>query len=92
MLRNAEDYDYLHDSQYGGRKGHSAIDIPMLTAFILDVLHSMGANTIFTDCSAKACYNRIDATITSFVEYKAGLPDNACILLAKALEQMKYTM
>eukprot|EP00957_Ditylum_brightwellii_P004819 367353-Ditylum_brightwellii.AAC.1 len=91
-LRNAEEYDYLHDSQYRDLKGHSAIDIPMLDAFILDVSHLMKANVALTDCNAKTCYDRIVAIITSLVEYKAGLPADACILLEKALKQMKYTM
>eukprot|EP00957_Ditylum_brightwellii_P134757 10273765-Ditylum_brightwellii.AAC.1 len=52
----------------------------------------MRANAAFAYCNAKACYNRIVAIIASLVEYKAGLPADACILLAKVLKQMEYTM
>eukprot|EP00957_Ditylum_brightwellii_P092025 7005901-Ditylum_brightwellii.AAC.1 len=52
----------------------------------------MQANAAFTDCDAKACYDRIVAILTSLAEYKAGLPSEACILLVKALKQMQYTM
>eukprot|EP00957_Ditylum_brightwellii_P008955 677886-Ditylum_brightwellii.AAC.1 len=91
-LRNAEDFSHLHTSQYGGRKGQSAIDIPMSSTFILESMHMQWANAIFTDCDAKACYDRIITIIMALVEYKAGLPANACILLAKALKQMEYSM
>eukprot|EP00957_Ditylum_brightwellii_P072009 5473096-Ditylum_brightwellii.AAC.1 len=44
------------------------------------------------DYDAKVCYGCIIAIITALVEYKAGPPGNACILLAKALKQMEYSM
>eukprot|EP00957_Ditylum_brightwellii_P105896 8076378-Ditylum_brightwellii.AAC.1 len=64
----------------------------MMTAFTYKILHFMQANAAFTNCDAKACYDRIVVILTSLVECKAGLPAEACILLAKALKQMKYTM
>eukprot|EP00957_Ditylum_brightwellii_P188984 14386738-Ditylum_brightwellii.AAC.2 len=91
-LQNAEDYHHLHTSQYGGRKGRSAIDIPMSGKFILEFMHLQRANTTFTDCDAKACYDCIITIITALAEYKAGLPANACIFLTKALKQMQYSM
>ena len=50
------------------------------------------ANATFTDCNTKACYDHIITIITALAEYKAGLPANVCILLAKALKQMEYSM
>eukprot|EP00957_Ditylum_brightwellii_P211766 15366577-Ditylum_brightwellii.AAC.1 len=64
----------------------------MMTAFIYKIIHLMQANAAFTNCDAKACYDRIVVILTSLTEYKAGLPAEACILQAKALKQMKYTM
>eukprot|EP00957_Ditylum_brightwellii_P166476 12671918-Ditylum_brightwellii.AAC.1 len=91
-LQNAEDFSHLHTSQYGGRKGRSVIDIPMASTFILESMHMQQANATFADCNAKACYDRIITIIMALAEYKAGLPANACILLAKALKQMEYSM
>eukprot|EP00957_Ditylum_brightwellii_P017281 1301977-Ditylum_brightwellii.AAC.1 len=91
-LQNAEEYHHLHTSQYGGRKGHSAINTPMSSTFILESMHLQQANNTFTDCNAKACYNRIITIITALTKYKAGLPTNACTLLAKALKQMEYSI
>eukprot|EP00957_Ditylum_brightwellii_P102448 7809196-Ditylum_brightwellii.AAC.1 len=64
----------------------------MMTAFVYDILHFKRENAAFTDCEAKACYDRIVAILISLAEYKAGLPSEACILLVKALKQMQYTM
>eukprot|EP00957_Ditylum_brightwellii_P030116 2279337-Ditylum_brightwellii.AAC.1 len=64
----------------------------MMTAFIYDILHFKRENAAFTNCDAKACYDRIVAILTSLTEYKAGLPLEACILRVKALKQMQYTM
>ena len=55
-------------------------------------MHIQQANATFTDCDAKACYDCIITIIMALVEYKAGLPANACILLAKALKQVEYSM
>eukprot|EP00957_Ditylum_brightwellii_P160444 12214389-Ditylum_brightwellii.AAC.1 len=91
-LQNEEEYHHLHTSQYGGRKGRSAIDIPMSSTFILESMHLQRANAAFTDYNTKACYNRIITIITALAEYKAGLPTSACILLAKVLKQMEYSI
>eukprot|EP00957_Ditylum_brightwellii_P139841 10655553-Ditylum_brightwellii.AAC.1 len=64
----------------------------MSSTFILESIHLQHANATFTDCNAKSCYDFIITIITALVKYKAGLPANACILLAKALKQMKYSM
>eukprot|EP00957_Ditylum_brightwellii_P042044 3183980-Ditylum_brightwellii.AAC.1 len=64
----------------------------MSSTFILESMHMQHANATFTDCDAKACYDRIITIITALVECKAGLPANACILLAKALKQMEYSI
>eukprot|EP00957_Ditylum_brightwellii_P077562 5894020-Ditylum_brightwellii.AAC.1 len=53
-LQNVEDSSHLHTSQYGGRKGQSAIDIPMASTFILKSMHMQRVNATFTDCDAKA--------------------------------------
>eukprot|EP00957_Ditylum_brightwellii_P055732 4223048-Ditylum_brightwellii.AAC.1 len=91
-LQNLEEYHHLHTSQYSGRKGHSAIGIPISSTFILESMHMQRANATFTDCDAKACYDCIITIITALAEYKTGLPANACILLAKALKQMEYSI
>eukprot|EP00957_Ditylum_brightwellii_P027502 2078537-Ditylum_brightwellii.AAC.1 len=52
----------------------------------------MRANSAFTYSNIKAYCDRIVVIITSLVEYKAGIPANACILLAKVLKQIEYIM
>eukprot|EP00957_Ditylum_brightwellii_P057753 4378655-Ditylum_brightwellii.AAC.1 len=91
-LQNGEEYHHLHTSQHRGRKGRSVIDNPMASTFILESMHMQRANATFTDCDAKACYDLIITIITALAEHKAGLPTNACILLAKVLKQMEYSM
>eukprot|EP00957_Ditylum_brightwellii_P027547 2082387-Ditylum_brightwellii.AAC.1 len=64
----------------------------MASAFILKTLHLQCANASFADCDAKACYNFVVTIIIALAKYKAGLPTSACILIAKALKQMTYSM
>eukprot|EP00957_Ditylum_brightwellii_P016636 1251365-Ditylum_brightwellii.AAC.1 len=55
----------------GGHKHRSAINVPMLKTFTLEIFHLMRANAAFTDCDAQACYDRIIAIITGLAQYKA---------------------
>eukprot|EP00957_Ditylum_brightwellii_P007251 550904-Ditylum_brightwellii.AAC.1 len=64
----------------------------MASAFILETLHLQSTNASYTDCNTKACYNHVVTIITALAKYKAGLPISACILLAKALKQMTYSI
>eukprot|EP00957_Ditylum_brightwellii_P189721 14441817-Ditylum_brightwellii.AAC.1 len=59
MMQNAELHLHLSPKQCGGRKGRSAIDIPVITVFNLDTLYFMRANMAFMYCDAQACYDRI---------------------------------
>eukprot|EP00957_Ditylum_brightwellii_P206499 15348714-Ditylum_brightwellii.AAC.1 len=52
----------------------------------------MRANAAFTDCDARACYNRMIAIVTGLALHKAGLPIKMSLLLIKALKQMRYYM
>eukprot|EP00957_Ditylum_brightwellii_P074188 5636997-Ditylum_brightwellii.AAC.1 len=55
-------------------------------------MHLQHTNAIFTDSNGKACCDRVIATVTTLAEHKAGLPADACVLLAKALKQMEYSV
>eukprot|EP00957_Ditylum_brightwellii_P058689 4451118-Ditylum_brightwellii.AAC.1 len=55
-------------------------------------MHMQHANATFMDCNAQACYDPIITIITALADYKAGLLAIACILLAKTLKQMEYSM
>eukprot|EP00957_Ditylum_brightwellii_P188472 14348256-Ditylum_brightwellii.AAC.1 len=52
----------------------------------------MHANAAFTDCDARACYNRMVAIVTGLALHKAGLPLKMSSFLIKALKQMRYYM
>eukprot|EP00957_Ditylum_brightwellii_P155971 11871701-Ditylum_brightwellii.AAC.1 len=73
MMQDAELHLHLSPNQYGGRKGRSAIDIPVLTVFNLDTLYFMQANMAFTYCDAQACYDRIVVIMSALLEQAAGL-------------------
>eukprot|EP00957_Ditylum_brightwellii_P148147 11279459-Ditylum_brightwellii.AAC.1 len=64
----------------------------MLKTFTLEISHLMRANAAFTDCDARACYDRIIAIITGLAQYKAGMPLLICPFFIKALKQMQYHM
>eukprot|EP00957_Ditylum_brightwellii_P116676 8900065-Ditylum_brightwellii.AAC.1 len=73
MMHNAELHRHLSPSQYGGRKGMPAINIPVITVFNLDTLYLMQANMAFMYCDARACYNRIVVIMAALSEQAAGL-------------------
>eukprot|EP00957_Ditylum_brightwellii_P072076 5478751-Ditylum_brightwellii.AAC.1 len=64
LLKNAENYDMLSDNQWGGQNRRSAIDVPMFKTFTLEIFYLTRANAAFTDCNARACYDRIIAILT----------------------------
>eukprot|EP00957_Ditylum_brightwellii_P099918 7614235-Ditylum_brightwellii.AAC.1 len=49
-------------------------------------------NAAFTDCDAKACYNRVIPEIAALAQYQAGLLDQEVTFFLRALKQMKYHM
>eukprot|EP00957_Ditylum_brightwellii_P056332 4270499-Ditylum_brightwellii.AAC.1 len=52
----------------------------------------MRANAAFTDCNARACYDRMVAIVSGLALHKAGLPIHMSSFLIKALKQMRYYM
>eukprot|EP00957_Ditylum_brightwellii_P156290 11895513-Ditylum_brightwellii.AAC.1 len=84
-MYNAESHKYLNNNQWEGHKHRSAISVPMLKTFTLEIFHLMQANAAFTDCDAQACYDRIIAIITD-------MPLLVCQFFIKALKQMQYHM
>ena len=92
LLRNTEHHKFLTDNQWAGQNRRSAIDVPMLKTFTLETFHLMRANTAFTDCDARACYNRMVAIVTGLALHKVGLPIKMSSFLIKALKQMRYHM
>eukprot|EP00957_Ditylum_brightwellii_P061953 4701763-Ditylum_brightwellii.AAC.1 len=64
----------------------------MLKTFTLEIFHLIQANVAFTECNARACYDRIIAIITGLAQYKAGMPLKVCQFFIKALKQMQYQM
>eukprot|EP00957_Ditylum_brightwellii_P084536 6428113-Ditylum_brightwellii.AAC.1 len=91
-MENAEKQKYFHNGQWGGRKGQAAIDAPMLKIFTIKTFYLIQDNAAFTDCNAKACYNKIVAIITSLAQHKAGLLLCTCQFFIRSLKQMRYYM
>eukprot|EP00957_Ditylum_brightwellii_P136509 10410475-Ditylum_brightwellii.AAC.1 len=60
--------------------------------FTLETFHLMQANAAFTDCDAKACYDRMVAIVIGLALHKVGLPILMSSFLIKALKQMRYYM
>eukprot|EP00957_Ditylum_brightwellii_P027560 2083630-Ditylum_brightwellii.AAC.1 len=44
------------------------------------------------DCDARACYNRMVATVTGLALHKAGLPIRMSSFLIKTLKKIRYYM
>eukprot|EP00957_Ditylum_brightwellii_P164773 12545597-Ditylum_brightwellii.AAC.1 len=55
LLKNADTYDMLSDNQWVGQNGRSAINVPMLKTFALEIFYLTRANAAFIDCNARAC-------------------------------------
>jgi hypothetical protein len=91
-MKNMEKHKALANEQYGGRNGHSAIDVVLLKEFTLGILHLKRYKSTVIDCDAKACYHRILAVLVALVYFKAGLALSVCTLFARALKQMKFYM
>eukprot|EP00957_Ditylum_brightwellii_P008247 623608-Ditylum_brightwellii.AAC.1 len=92
MMHNAELYGHLSPSQYGGRKGRSAINIPVITVFNFDTLYLMRANMAFTYCDARACYNRTVVIMAALSEQAAVLSPEQSIFFAKTLKNLEYQL
>ena len=90
LLRNAEQYNYLDDSNYGGRNGKTANDAVMKKFLTLQIWQLKRHNGALTDCDAKACYDRVVPNLLYMCYNKAGLPPTTCQWLNKCLSQMKY--
>ena len=59
---------------------------------MLETFHLQRANTGFTDCDAKACYDRIIPLILLLAYYKKGLPYETCCFFARILYNMEHTI
>jgi hypothetical protein len=74
LLKSAEEHNFLTEHQYGGRQGREAIDVPVLQAWQIEIFTIARNNVAFTDCDAKACYDRIVPLALSLAQIQAGLP------------------
>ena len=90
LLRNAEQSQYLDDSNYGGRNGKTANDAVMKKFLTLQIWQLQRHNGALTDCDAKACYDRVVPMLLYQCYHKAGLPHHTCQWLKNCLTQMKY--
>eukprot|EP00957_Ditylum_brightwellii_P073207 5565070-Ditylum_brightwellii.AAC.1 len=49
----------MTEHQCGDRQGCKAIGIPVLTAWKIEIFTLACHNVAFTECDAKACYDRV---------------------------------
>eukprot|EP00957_Ditylum_brightwellii_P155961 11871243-Ditylum_brightwellii.AAC.1 len=89
MMHNAELHRHLSPSQYGGRKGRSAINMPVITVFNSDTLYLMRSNMAFMYCDARACYNRVVVIMVALSEQAAGLSPEQSIFFVKTLKNLE---
>eukprot|EP00957_Ditylum_brightwellii_P174413 13280144-Ditylum_brightwellii.AAC.1 len=92
LLKNAENYDFITDHQYGGKQGREAIDIPALTAWQIKIFTLVRHNAAFTDCDAKACYDQGIPTAAVLAQIQASLPIHTAQFFLCALTQLEYHM
>eukprot|EP00957_Ditylum_brightwellii_P096983 7385654-Ditylum_brightwellii.AAC.1 len=59
LLCNAEEHSFMVEHQYGGQRGKDTTNIPILIAWQREFFTITRHNVAFTDCDAKACYNRV---------------------------------
>ena len=90
--QQAERFNHLNDDQYGGRKGRSAIDPVGITTLMREIFHTQRSNACYTDCDAKACYDRIHPGFASICKTNASVPENISTLCACTLRNMEYHM
>eukprot|EP00957_Ditylum_brightwellii_P197051 15012030-Ditylum_brightwellii.AAC.1 len=89
-MEQVEKYGHLDDAQYGGRKGREAIEPAVMKLFTIEICHLQRSNAAFTDCDAKACYNRIIPAVSALLETEAGCPTEVSTTLARTLEKLEY--
>ena len=90
LLKNAEEHNFLTEHQYGGRQGREAIDVPVLQAWQIEIFTIARNNVAFTDCDAKACYDRIVPLALSLAQIQAGLPLEAAQFFLRTLQTLEY--
>eukprot|EP00978_Attheya_sp_CCMP212_P027159 scaffold90661_cov61-Attheya_sp.AAC.1 len=90
LLRHLEDHHMLANKQWGGRPGHTAIDLVMSKEMITTVHPLMRKNGAITDVDAMACYDRIVPSIIWLAYWKAGATWNIVQLFACSLLALQY--
>lgn len=91
LMQNAEQHLTLDKDQHRDRNSRCEMDIVLGKIFMLETFHLQRSNIGFTDCDAKACYNRIVLLILLLAYYKKGLLYEACVFFARILYNMEHT-
>ena len=80
----------LHEAQAGSRPGKRAIDLVVYKE--QKYLYSRLTRTplLTMDNDAKACYDRIICNLAMLISQYFGMPQNACSMQAKTLENMEF--
>ena len=80
----------LHEAQAGSRPGKRAIDLVVYKE--QKYLYSRLTRTplLTMDNDAKACYDRIVCNLAMLISQYFGMPQNACSMQAKTLENMEF--
>eukprot|EP00957_Ditylum_brightwellii_P061090 4635912-Ditylum_brightwellii.AAC.1 len=89
-MTQTEKYNHLDDAQYRGQKGREAIKTAVIKILTVEICHLQRSNAAFTDCDAKAPYDRIIPAVSALLETKAGCSEKVSTLLARTLKELKY--
>jgi len=92
LVRRADEFDLLHDGQYGSRPRRTPIDPIMLIQLTTDLSRLLKKNLARFDNDASACYDRIIVGLGMLAARRCGMPSNAIQTHASALSLMKYTV
>jgi hypothetical protein len=72
LLHHAESTNLLHDGQYGGRPGREATTLTFIEELKTDICYASRKPLINFDNDAASCYDRIIASLASFISRSHG--------------------
>ena len=92
LVRRALNMDLLNDGQHGSVPGRTTMDPIMLNQLTTDLCRLLRINYARFDNDASACFDRIIVALAMLAARRCGMPENAVMTHAAALELMRYTV
>ena len=92
LVRRALKLGVLNDGQHGSVPGRTTMDPIMLNQLTTDTCRVLRINYARFDNDASACFDRIIVALAMLAARRCGMPLNAVMTHATALEMMQYTV